>query len=44
MFEDGVPAAFAEKRFVSDQHIGRLQLARLKFGEEPIGLGKTAHQ
>src|ERR1035438_4199211 len=43
MLENRVAAALAKECFITHQHIGRLQLARGKFGEEAVGLAERAH-
>jgi hypothetical protein len=43
VLKNGIAAAFAKKRFVAHQHVSRLQLPRLKFGEKAIRLTEGAH-
>jgi len=44
VIENGIAAALAKERFVANQDISRLQLARLQFGEKAVGLSEGAHR
>ena len=43
MLEDRIAKALAKKRLVTDKHVGRTQLARLKFTDKAFGLGEGTH-
>jgi hypothetical protein len=44
VLKDSVAKALAEESFVTDKHVGGTQLARLKFADKALRLGKSPHQ
>src|SRR5436190_1163560 len=41
---DGVAALLSKKGFIAHENVGRAQLSRLNLRDEPLRLGKRAHQ